>query len=166
MTTQNLSPQVRVGVGVFILKSPNELTNNPRFLLGKRLGSHGAGTFALPGGHLEFGETPDRCAIREIAEETGLDVTNVRFLTATNDYMKAEGKHYITMFVTCVRENETEPQVLEPNKCEFWEWASWEQLMGWVKMADETGEGKSEVDLFLPLVNLVRQRPGIIPTLE
>lgn len=34
---------------------------------------------ALPGGHIDRGETPKEAAIREFKEETGLDVTHVRF---------------------------------------------------------------------------------------
>ncbi|GAB7330227.1 hypothetical protein MBLNU13_g01887t1 [Cladosporium sp. NU13] len=99
--------QVRVGVGAFILSSSSSSsssTQNPTFLIGKRLGSHGAGTYALPGGHLEFGESPEECAAREILEETGLQVKNVRFLTATNDFLREEKKHYVTMFVVCERD--------------------------------------------------------------
>lgn len=167
-TTTITSPQVRVGVGVFILKSPHESSPNPHFLVGKRLNSHGAGTYALPGGHLEFGETPEECAAREVLEETGLKVTDVQFLTATNDHMPAENKHYVTLFVVCVRENEgDEPEILEPEKCEGWDWVSWEELRRWVDIElAATGEEVMERRLFLPLLNLVRQRPGLIPGLH
>ena len=108
MPTPPAGPTVRVGVGVFILKSTQESHSNPRFLLGERLNAHGAGTYALPGGHLEFGETPEACAAREVEEETGLkvNVNGVRFLTATNDYMPADSKHYVTVFTVCEREDE------------------------------------------------------------
>jgi len=59
------------------------------------------GTWALPGGHLEFNESIEACAEREVLEETGLNVGHFRFLTATNDIMLAEGKHYVTLFVGC-----------------------------------------------------------------
>ncbi|MCJ1348975.1 hypothetical protein MMC31_007208, partial [Peltigera leucophlebia] len=135
------SLQVRVGVGTFILKSLRESPENPYFLIGKRRNAHGAGTYALPGGHLEFGETPEQCAAREVMEETGLKVSNVQLLTATNYYILAEGKHYITLFMFCLRDNnDDEPQILELDKCEGWEWASWEDLMIWVKLQREARE--------------------------
>ena len=59
------------------------------------------GTYAFPGGHLEFGESFEECAVREIMEEAGLAIGNVRFLTATNDVMVSENKHYITIFMGC-----------------------------------------------------------------
>lgn len=157
------APKVRVGVGAFILEASSQQSlENPRFLIGKRINSHGAGTWATPGGHLEFGETPEICAAREVLEETGLKVTNFRFLTATNDLMPADNKHYITLFVVCVRENDREePRVLEPHKCEAWEWASWEDLLRWVKQEAEAQSGVVEKKLFTPLLNLVRQRPGV-----
>ena len=68
-------------------------------LLGKRRGSHGAGTWALLGGHLEFGETVEVCALREAEEETGLKVQILRQGPYTNDAMPAEGKHYVTVIV-------------------------------------------------------------------
>jgi 8-oxo-dGTP diphosphatase len=39
--------QVRVGIGVFVFK-------DGKFLIQRRKGSHGTGTWSIPGGHLEF----------------------------------------------------------------------------------------------------------------
>ncbi|RDW91708.1 hypothetical protein BP5796_02873 [Coleophoma crateriformis] len=161
-----VASQVRVGVGVFVLASSQEPHDNPRFLIGKRLNAHGAGTYALPGGHLEFGESPEECAARELDEETGLKVKNLRYLTATNDIMKADNKHYITMFMVCEREDDSqEAEVREPEKCEAWSWWSWEELLKRVTIIEEAKEGELlERRLFVPLVNLVKQRPGLLPT--
>lgn len=165
--TATMSDQVRVGVGAFVLQSSKQDLQNPTFLIGKRLGSHGAGTYALPGGHLEFGESPEECAAREILEETGLEVKNVRFLTATNDILKKDKKHYITMFMVCERlREEDQPRVTEPDKCEGWEWSSWEELVALVKREQELQEGETlERTLFQPLLDLVEQRPDVVPTL-
>lgn len=59
------------------------------------------GTWAFPGGHLEFNEDLEDCAQREIKEETDLDLVKdgIQFITATNDIMKAENKHYITIYM-------------------------------------------------------------------
>ena len=54
-----------VGVGVII-------RNGDHLLLMKRQNSHGDGTWSMPGGHLEYGESPQECAIREAEEEVGL----------------------------------------------------------------------------------------------
>ena len=159
------APKVRVGVGAFVLETSSpQSQENPRFLIGERVNAHGAGAWATPGGHLEFGETPEICAARDIREETGLKVMNVRFLTATNDFMPADNKHYITLFMVCERENDgEEPKVLEPDKCEAWEWASWGDLLKWVKQDAEAQNGVVEKTLFMPLLNVVRQRPGVKP---
>ena len=166
MSSEN--PVVQVGVGVFVLKSSQKNPENPRFLIGKRLGAHGAGTYALPGGHLKFGETPEQCATRELMEETGLRASNAQFLTATNDYMEAEGKHYVTMFMVCSRDNELhQPEILEPDKCAGWEWVSWNNLIIWVKRQRGAGDdGALDRKLFLPLMNLVEQRPGVKPLIS
>lgn len=45
-------------------------------------------------------------------EETGLQVTDVRFLTAINNVMMEGGKHYVTIFVGCrLVDEDAEPVV-------------------------------------------------------
>lgn len=111
---------VRVGVGIFLLRQD-------RVLLGKRRGSHGSGTWALPGGHLEFGEAIEDCAKREVREETGLEVQGVTQLAFTNDIFRQEQKHYVTLFVRADRWS-GEPRLMEPEKCEGWSWFHWNAL--------------------------------------
>lgn len=107
--------QVRVGVAVFIIK-------DDQILVGKRLSNHGKGTWALPGGHLEFGETPEQCAIREVFEETGLTITNPSNAIWTNDMFLESNKHYITLFLVAKYDHGI-PKVLEPDKCSEWIWS-------------------------------------------
>jgi len=110
----------RVGIGVYVRK-------NGKVLLGKRKGAHGAGTWSAPGGHLEFGESWEDCARREVREETGMLIKNIRFMTATNDIFAKEGKHYITIALVADWKS-GEPKNMEPEKCEGWDWYSWNKL--------------------------------------
>jgi 8-oxo-dGTP diphosphatase len=110
----------RVGVGVIVLRQG-------LVLLGQRRGAHGAGTWALPGGHLEFGETVEHCAAREVREETGLEVDALLRGPYTSDVFAAEGRHYVTLFVLA-RCTHGEAQVREPAKCAAWQWFRWSAL--------------------------------------
>lgn len=87
-----MSESPRVGVGVIIIR-------DEQVLLLKRKNVHGSGSWSTPGGHLDFGESPEECAIREAKEETGLDIRDIRFRAVTNDLFEAEGKHYITLWM-------------------------------------------------------------------
>jgi len=49
-----------------------------RLLLVQRANPPAQGKWSLPGGRLEPGETPETGVVREVREETGLDVTVIR----------------------------------------------------------------------------------------
>jgi 8-oxo-dGTP diphosphatase len=106
-----------IGVAVIVM-------HNHRVLLGKRKGSHGAGGWQFPGGHLEFNETIERCARREVLEETGVHIQNIRYGPYTNDIFRSEKKHYVTLFVMADYKEGT-AEVREPDKCEQWRWFEW-----------------------------------------
>lgn len=78
--------------------------------------SDGNGTWCLPGGWLEFGESPEEAAVREAYEETGVTVTNPR----PNGYVcnvSDDGKFQIvTLIIQCDYES-GEPTIMEPDKC-------------------------------------------------
>jgi len=111
-------PTVRVGVSV-IIRSGDEV------LLGKRLKSHGIGTWCTPGGHIEFGETPEQAARREVMEETGLYLPKVwscLSLPYRNSFFPKENKHYITLYFEGEHEITSMPVAMEPEKCAEWLW--------------------------------------------
>ena len=123
-----------VGVAVIVCK-------DNKVLVGKRLSSHGAGTWAFPGGKLEFTESIESCAQRETLEETGLKIKNLRNAAFTNDVFASEGKHFVTLFIVADHA-EGEPNALEPEKAISWHWVAWNAL---------------PQPLFLPIQNLLKQ---------
>ncbi len=114
-----MAERPKVGIGVLVLKEDS-------ILLGKRHSSHGEGTWGAPGGHLEFGETAEICAARELLEETGLKAVSIRRGPWTNDLIDGS-KHYITLFMV-VDQFEGTIETKEPQKCESWEWHPWTKL--------------------------------------
>lgn len=53
----------------------------------------------MPGGHLEYGETMEDCARREVLEETGLHLGALRFGRLTETVLHDVQRHYITLFM-------------------------------------------------------------------
>jgi len=113
-------PQVRVGVGVFVFK-------DGAFAMMQRKGAHGEGTWSLPGGHLEFSESFEATAKREVEEETGMSIANVRFGAVTNDFFEAENKHYVTIWMLSDWLS-GELNIMEPHKCTAVEWSTFNTL--------------------------------------
>jgi 8-oxo-dGTP diphosphatase len=102
-----------VGVGVTILRDRT-------VLLGRRRGSHGAGEYSTPGGHLDHLESFEQCARRETREECGLEIAEVRFQFVANVTTYAP-RHYVHIGLLADWVS-GEPRVLEPEKCDGWAW--------------------------------------------
>ncbi|HLO32768.1 MAG TPA: NUDIX domain-containing protein [Anaerolineales bacterium] len=124
----------QVGVGILI-------TKDNKVLLMKRKGLHGKGTWSTPGGHIEFGETPEQCAAREAKEEVGVDVFDVQFRAVTNDLFERQGRHYITIWME-VQSFSGEPTVAAEEEVAELGWYAWDALPS---------------PLFLPLENLLKE---------
>lgn len=103
----------RVGVGVTLLRGD-------KVLLGRRRGSHGAGEYCTPGGHLDALESFEACARRETLEECGLEIANVRFQFVANVTAYAP-RHYVHVGLLADW-TWGEPRLLEPDKCDGWAW--------------------------------------------
>lgn len=74
-----------------------------RILLVKRARPPFAGYWSLPGGGIELGETVESAVLREVAEETGLQVSITRFLGYADAVQKDEQNrvrwHYVILYV-------------------------------------------------------------------
>ncbi len=120
--SESQSPKVgqpQVGVGVMIER-------DGKILLGRRRNSHGDGSWSWCGGHLEYGESFEQCAIREVAEESGLVVQRLRFLCLHN--ILAYDRHYVDIQFIAEQVAPGEPQLLEPHKIAEWGWFALDAL--------------------------------------
>jgi len=145
MTYQKM---IGVGVGIIIRKGS-------QVLLLRRRHVHGEGSWSTPGGHLDYQETPEECAVREAKEETGLDIQNPAFVAVTNDVFSVEDKHYITLWMAADYMT-GEPVLAAPYESDAIGWFTWDNL---------------PQPLFLPLQHLldgksyppqsIFQRPGV-----
>lgn len=95
--------------------------------MGKRVGAHGTGSWSVPGGWLEYQESLEDASVREIKEETGLDITNVRFGALTNNIFADEEIHSLTVWMTSNWVS-GEPTITEPDKFIEQRWVDFDSL--------------------------------------
>jgi 8-oxo-dGTP diphosphatase len=99
-----------VGIQVAVLQQD-------ALLLGLRRHSFGSETWGLPGGHLEFGESFEQAAARELLEETGLVASRFRTVCSVNTAY--ESTHYVQICVEAL-EYTGAVTLREPEKCYEW----------------------------------------------
>jgi 8-oxo-dGTP diphosphatase len=104
-----------VAVGVIVRNQEGKI------LVGERFGSHGAGTYQIPGGHMEYGKSFEETARDEVREETGLTDLAFKQIVCVNNEVIYGGKHYVNIgfLVDCAS---GEPMTTEPDKSRNWQW--------------------------------------------
>ena len=126
-------PRVYVGVGA-VIERRGEILLVQR---GSRASyADGYGTWALPGGWLEWGERAEDAAVREVFEETAVYVRALGQDGYAVDGGRESGLHVVTLFVRC-EFLDGDPVNAEPEKQLQVRWMPREHLV--------------ELDLFAPL---------------
>ncbi len=114
---------VEIGVGAFILDKDNRLLLMRR---GPKARTE-QGYWALPGGKVDPGETPEETTIRETLEETGLSIRIEKELAFYNCSFPEETPRWMT-HVYLARATGGEAKIMEPDKCDALEWYSLDAL--------------------------------------
>jgi 8-oxo-dGTP diphosphatase len=148
-------PRPLVGMGVLVMRGN-------RVLLGRRLGAHGAGYYAAPGGHVEFGESLADAARREVWEECQLRVEGIRLLSV-GTYMWDDDKHYVDVDVVC-EAPEGEPVNTEPESCAGWGWYALDQLPSPLFVVTENMIQSLISGQIVPALDVINRQPSTAPS--
>ena len=81
----------------------------------------GKTVWALPKGLVGRGEDPAGTAVREVSEETGVEIAVVRFRGISNDVWQEDGKHNITIWLEADHAA-GEPRLVAPEESDAVDW--------------------------------------------
>ncbi|KAL4426884.1 hypothetical protein ABPG74_008808 [Tetrahymena malaccensis] len=114
---------IQTGVLVIILNSKDQI------LLGRRMDNK---LLSLPGGKIEFGESLEACAMREVKEETDLDleINKIGQVGVVNVNRPQLGFHSVCI-IQCYFISDEETNNIkntEPHKCYGWQFYDIEAL--------------------------------------
>lgn len=115
---------IGVAVGVFIINDKGEvfLTKRSQKTTNER------GTWEIPGGKVDFGETLQDAARREAQEEYGIDIELLKQFPAQNHIIPEEKQHWVPTCFLCKITGGRKPKIMEPEKCDAIGWFSFGNL--------------------------------------
>ena len=116
------------------------VTHAGKVLFGRRRRHGGAWTWQLPGGWIESGESPPDAARREVAEETGLTLGELKFVAVSSNVFSPR-EHSISLYFEAECRDASALAGSDADGESVWIWRQWNQV---------------EENLFLPL-RLLRQ---------
>jgi 8-oxo-dGTP diphosphatase len=115
---------IGVSAGAMIFNEKGELFLSKRSQNAKNEKGH----WETPGGSVDFGETLEDAAKREIKEEYGVDIEILEQWPAGNHIIPKENQHWVaTTFLAKFKEGQ-EPKIMEPDKCDALGWFSLDNL--------------------------------------
>jgi 8-oxo-dGTP diphosphatase len=103
-----------------------ECETRRQILLSRRLAGYGRGTYMLPGGKQRPDESIQKCAWRELKEETGMYLLESKPISLYST--RLPGKPRVTSVGVLAVKHEGKPQRLEPHQNSQWEWFDLDNL--------------------------------------
>jgi len=103
-------PNVAAAAGVFIFNTNNEV------LFNKRAHDPGIGKLGLPGGFIDANETAEESVHREVKEEVGLEIAELKYLCSCPNQYFYGGINYNTMDIFYTAKALTETIEIDPNE--------------------------------------------------
>lgn len=114
---------IGVSAGAMIFNEAGELFLSKRSQNTKNEKGH----WETPGGGVDFGETLEDAARREIMEEYGAEIDIIEQWPAGDHIIPDEHQHWVaTTFLAKFKEGQ-EPKIMEPEKCD---------AIGWFKLTE------------------------------
>ncbi len=101
-----------------------------KYLLTKRADGNDArflGKWQQPGGGMEFGETPEETLRREMREEVGIEITNIRLLPQIFTEVR-DSWHGVFMIFVCEMQNPDAPVIIN-NEASDYGWFTLEEIL-------------------------------------
>lgn len=109
-----------------VLVIKKEENGKRKILLSRRNSGVGKEMYALPGGKQQEGETLERCAQRELSEETRIKLRKSRPVSI--HVMRYPGSPQVYSIGVLAEEFDGSPQTIEHGQHEKWDWFDLEQL--------------------------------------
>lgn len=118
-------PQKQVTIAIGIVE------HEGRFLILRRLDINPMWNhkWEFPGGKIEFGETPEQACVREVKEETGLDINNLELLGLHTDYWHLPDKEIQVQLVIYRAAYVSGEVKLDPNEDDEYKWVTLDEYL-------------------------------------
>lgn len=121
---------------------------NRRILMVKNKGKSSSSFYTLPGGAVENGETLEQAAIREVKEETGLEVSVTGINSVSEAFLEERG-HHVIFFTFIGRITGGKQQILLPEEIEEITWMDAESAAQYLHLSEGQLEWSNEIPYML-----------------
>jgi len=105
---------IGIGIGALIFDSAGQL------FLAKRSQNcrNERGSWETPGGSIKFGEKLVDALQREMKEEYGIDLKEIRIYSVDDHILPEEEQHWVAISCVAKIQKEQKPSIMEPDKCD------------------------------------------------